>query len=72
MIKWLEKWALKRLLKRVAENLPIAQDRIGTIWAENSNEIFEKVTKTITDTITKVIKKALEKQGVEISDISDN
>lgn len=72
MIKWLEQWALKRLLKRVAENLPIAQDRIGTIWAENSNEIFEKVTKTITDTITKVIKKALAKQGIEVSDISDN
>lgn len=72
MIKWLEQWALKRLLKRVAENLPIAQDRIGTIWAENSNEIFEKVTKTITDTITKVIKKALERQGIEVSDISDN
>ena len=72
MIKWLEQWALKRLLKRVAENLPIAQDRIGTIWAEHSNEIFEKVTKTITDTITKVIKKALAKQGIEVSDISDN
>lgn len=72
MIKWLEQWALKRLLKRVAENLPIAQDRLGSIWAEHSNEIFEKVTSVIKQTITKVIKKALEKQGVEISDISDN
>ena len=72
MIKLLEQWALKRLLKRVAENLPMAQDRIGTIWAEHSNEIFEKVTKAITDTIAKVIKKALEKQGVNVSDISNN
>lgn len=72
MFKLIEKWALKRLLKRVAEQIPYAQDRLADIWKNNSDEIFEKVTKTITETITKIIKKALEKQGIEVLDCSNN
>ena len=72
MIKWLEKWALKRLLKRVAEQIPMAQDRLATIWQEHKDEIFEKVTKAIKKAVSDVIKKALEKQGIEVLDCSDN
>ena len=72
MFKMIEQWALKRLLKRVAEQIPYAQDRLANIWKDNSDEIFQKVTKAITETITKIIKKALEKQGVEVTDISNN
>ena len=72
MFKFLEKWALQRLLKRVAENLPIGQDRIGEIWAEHKDEIFEKVTEAIKKAISNVIKKALEKQEVKILHTSDN
>lgn len=68
MFKWLEKWALKRLLKKVAESLPLAQDRIGELWAENKEEIIEKVTEAIKATITKILKKALAKRGIEISE----
>ncbi len=68
MFKFIEKWALKRLLKRVAENIPIAQDRLTEIWEEHKDEIFQKVTEAIKQTITQIIKKALEKQGIKIFD----
>lgn len=72
MFKFIEKWALQRLLKRVAESIPYAQDRLAEIWEEHKDEIFEKVTGAIKQTITKIIKKALEKQGITVPDISDN
>ena len=68
MFGFIEKWALKRLLKKVAESLPLAQDRIGELWAENREEIIEKVTEAIKATITKILKKALAKRGIEISE----
>jgi len=72
MFQWLEKWALQRLLKRVSESIPIAQDRIAEIWEEHKDEIFEKVTEAIKQAITKIIKKALEKQGIKVFDNSNN
>jgi 5-methylthioribose kinase len=68
MFGFIEKWALKRLLKKVAESLPIAQDRIKELWEENKEEIIEKVTESIKATITKILKKALAKRGIEISE----
>ena len=68
MFIWLEKWALKRLFKKVADCLPLAQDRIGELWAENKEEIIEKVTEAIKATKTKILKKALAKRGIEISE----
>lgn len=68
MFGFIEKWALKRLLKKVAESLPLAQDRIGELWAENKEEIIEKVTEAIKAAITKILKKALAKRGIEISE----
>ena len=72
MLKRLEKWALQRLLKRVAENLPYGQDRLAQLWADNKDEIFEKVSDAIKQTIGKIIKKALEKQGIKVLDTSNN
>lgn len=68
MIKFIEKWAFQRFLKRVAENIPVAQDRLAEIWKEHNEEIFDKVTKAITKTIEEILKKALEKQGIKIFD----
>ena len=68
MFGFIEKWALKRLLKKVAESLPLAQDRISELWEENKEEIIEKVTEAIKTTITKILKKALAKRGIEISE----
>ena len=72
MFKWLEKWALQRVVKRVAEGLPCAKEKIGQIWAEHKDEIFEKVTEAIKKAVSNVIKKALEKQGVKVQDASNN
>lgn len=66
MFGFIEKWALKRLLKKVTESIPIAQDRIKELWEENKEEIIEKVTESIKATITKILKKALAKRGIEI------
>jgi 5-methylthioribose kinase len=68
MFGFIEKWALKRLLKKVTESIPIAQDRIKELWEENKEEIIEKVTESIKATITKILKKALAKRGIEISE----
>lgn len=72
MIKFIEKWALQRFLKRVVENIPMGQDRIAQIWQEHKDEIFEKVTSAIEQTISKIIKKALEKQKIKFVDNSNN
>jgi predicted transcriptional regulator len=72
IFKWLEKWALRRLLKRVAEGIPVAQDRLAEIWKEHKDEILEKVTENIKKTIKNILTKALEKQGIKILHTSDN
>lgn len=61
MFKFIEKWALKRILKRVAEKLPEAEGKIAQLWAAHSNEIFEKVLAAIEKTVSDIIKKAIEK-----------
>ena len=68
MFRWLENWALKRLLKRFAKTLPIAQDRINELWEEHKEEIFERVIEAIKKTITNILKKVLEKQGVKLTE----
>ena len=57
MFKLVEKWALERLLKRVAKSLPIAQEKLKDLWVQHSEEIFEKVCKAIEDTITNILVK---------------
>lgn len=61
MFKWLEKWALQKFLKRAAENVPVAQNRLPEIWKENKEEIFEEVIKVIESTIIKILTKDLDK-----------
>ena len=72
MFQWIEKWALRRLLKRVAEGIPVAQDRLAEIWAEHKDEILEKVTENIKKTIKNILTKALEKQGIKVLHTPDN
>ena len=66
MFKFIEKWALQRFLKRVANNIPQAKGKIAQIWEERKEEIFEKVCKAIKTTIVKIITEALAKKGVKI------
>ena len=72
MFKFLEKWALQRLLKRVVENLPQAKEKVSEAWEEHKDEIVEKVKKAIKTAVVKVINDALAKKGNKISDASNN
>lgn len=62
MFKLLEKWALKRLLKRIANGLDLAEEKLAKIWKEHNQEIFEKTVDAIEKTIEGIIKKAIEKK----------
>lgn len=35
MFGFLEKWALKRLLKRVVDNMPQAKEKVSEAWEEH-------------------------------------
>lgn len=72
MFGFIEKWALKRLLKRFAATIPVGQDRLAELWKEHNEEIFEKVTEAIKKTITNILKKALEKQGIKLFENTEN
>lgn len=61
-IKSLEKWALERLLKRIVEELPIAQAKLLEVWKAHEDEIYKKVADAIRTTVLEIVKKALGKQ----------
>lgn len=60
-IKSLEKWALERLLKRIVEELPVAQDKLLEVWKAHEDEIYKKVADAIKTTVLGIVKKAVEK-----------
>ena len=68
----IEKWALERILKNVAQSIPKVKAKIPEIWNEHKDEIIQKVTSAIKQTVLKVVKKALEKQGITILDNTNN
>lgn len=72
MFGFLEKWALKRLLKRVVDNMPQAKEKVSEAWEEHKDEIVEKVKKAIKTAVVKVINDALAKKGNKIPDASNN
>lgn len=59
-IKSLEQWALQRLLKRIAEELPVAKQQLAQLWEQHKDEIAKKVTEAIKKTVTNIIKKAID------------
>ena len=72
MFGFLEKWALKRLLKRVVDNMPQAKEKVSEAWEEHKDEIVEKVKKAIKTAVVKVINDALAKKGNKVPDPSNN
>lgn len=72
MFKKLEQWALQRLLKRVAGNIPSIKGKVALIWEDYRDEIERQVAEAIKQAISKVVKKALGKQGIKVLDYSDN
>lgn len=72
MFGFLEKWALKRLLKRVVDNMPQAKEKVSEAWEEHKDEIVEKVEKAIKTAVVKVINDALAKKGNKVPDAFNN
>ena len=62
MFGFIEKIVLKRLFKKIAKELPIAQNKLEVLWKEHSEEIFKNIIEAIKTAITKILKKALETQ----------
>ena len=42
-MKFLEKFIIKKLVKRLAKEIPMAEEKIKAIWEEHKEEIFEKI-----------------------------
>ena len=57
MFEKIEKWALQRLLKRVAKNLPLAQEELTKLWKQHKEEIFEKIVDVIQTTLKDILVK---------------
>lgn len=53
MLKWLEKWALQRLLKRVSNNV----HNVEIAWKEHSEEVEEKIAQAIKKVLIEIIRK---------------
>lgn len=72
MFGFLEKWALKRLLKRVVDNMPQAKEKVSEAWEEHKDEIVKKVEKAIKTAVVKIIYDALAKKGNKVPDAFNN
>lgn len=68
MFKFLEKWALKRLLKRISKDIP----NIETVWEKHYEEIERKVADAIKTVLVGITKKALERAKDKIYNASNN
>ena len=56
-MKFLEKFIIKKLVKRLAKEIPMAEEKIKAIWEEHNKEIFEKIIEFIKGLILKLIAK---------------
>lgn len=56
-MKLLLKVFIKKLVKTVAKELPIAEDKLKVIWEEYHDEIFEKVMEAIKNLLIKLVAK---------------
>jgi hypothetical protein len=57
MIKWLEKWALKNLLKRVSKQIP----NVEKAWEKHYDEIELKIAGAIKKVLIETARKATDK-----------
>ena len=51
MFKWLEKFVIKRIIKRISKELPELKEKALEYWKDNKDEIIEKVKDVIVDFI---------------------
>lgn len=71
-IKAIQEWAIKSVLKRFMNELPVAETKLRGLWKEHEDEILDKVFEAIRTTITTFISKALEKQDNKDSNNAKN
>lgn len=57
MFKWLEKIIIKRIIKRITNELPELKQKALNYWEDNKDEIIEKATDKIKDIILEKVKK---------------
>ena len=57
MFKWLEKIVIKRIVKRVTNELPELKEKALKYLDENKDEIIGKVREAIREKIKEIIKK---------------
>lgn len=51
MFKWLEKFVIKRIIKRISNELPELKEKAFDYLEENKDEIIEKIKDIIVDFI---------------------
>lgn len=51
MFKWLEKFVIKRIIKRITKELPELKEKATAYLEDNKDEIIEKVKDLIVDFI---------------------
>lgn len=57
MFKWLEKFVIKRIIKRITNELPELKEKALNYWKDNKDEIIEKAKDKIKDIILEKVKK---------------
>lgn len=63
MIKWLEKWALGRLLKRLAKQKFNNPEIVKNIWEEHNTEIEHKIAEAIKKIIVTIVQREVNKRN---------
>lgn len=66
MFEFIEKWALKRILKRQIEKVKAPKFWLLGIWKKNKDKILDEIINAIENIIDKMLTKALEKENVDM------
>lgn len=64
MIKWLEKWALSRLLKRLAKQKFHNPEIVKDVWEKHHIEIENKIAESIKKVIITIVQREVNKTGI--------
>lgn len=57
MFKWIENFVIKRIIKRVVNELPEVKEKALKYWEDHKDEITKKATKAIKKIILDAVKK---------------
>jgi hypothetical protein len=63
MFKFLEKWALSRLLKRLAKQKFNNPDIVKQVWEEHHTEIEHKIAEAIKKIIVTIVQREVNKRN---------